>query len=225
MTRRGTPPICVVVAYALAMLAALGAPGTARAQQLFGPSQLAADGGVIWRAEPVTRSVVADSAHALLARARSVTDSIRAWRALAGDSALRVFALRRIAPALLAAGDSLGADSAWASVSAARSIWTYEALRGRADLALLRGDPEGAEDLLDRADREGWPDLDRVSWLVRRSELRAMLGDVTQAIEFAQQAIRRLRAVLRQSQGEPFGGSRDPKAIGQCRRADPPQHC
>ncbi len=176
---------------ALVVLATLGAAGVSRAQQLLGPAYLAADGGVVWRTEPVTVSVAADSARAMLMRARTIADSIRAWRALAADSGLRVFALRRLAPALLAAGDSLGADSAWAVVGGARSIWTYEALRGRADLALLHGDPERAEDLLNRVDREGWPDLDRVSWLVRRSELRATLGDVTQAIEFSQQAIRR----------------------------------
>ncbi len=178
-------------AVAIAVLAFACAPGPARAQQLLGPSQLAADGGVVWRAERIPVSAVVDSTRARLARARSIVDSVRAWRGLAADSGLRIFALRRLAPALLSSGDTLGADSAWAVVIASRSIWTYEALRGRADLAMLRGDPERAEDLLAGTNRDDWPDLDRVSWLVRRAELRAMLGDVSQAIEFSQQAIRR----------------------------------
>ena len=176
---------------AIVLLVLVCVPVSTAAQQLLGPSHLAADGGVVWRTERIPASAAVDSARSQLARARSVSDSIRAWRSLAADSGMRAFALRRLAPALLSSRDTLGADSAWAIVSSARSIWTYEALRGRVDLAMLRGDPERAEDLLSGADRDGWPDLDRVSWLVRRAELRAMLGDVSQAIEFSQQAIRR----------------------------------
>ena len=196
MVRRITSTGTVVGASALVILATLITPRAAHAQRLLGPAYLAPDGGVTWRAEPITISPAVDAARTMLASARSSADSIRAWRALAADSGLGTFARLRLAPALLAGGDTLGADSAWATVGAARSIWTYEALRGRADLALARGDPQRAEDLLDWVDRDGWPDLDRVSWLVRRSELRAMLGDLPQATEFARQAIRRYPSLV-----------------------------
>src|SRR5207244_531368 len=48
-----------------------------------------------------------------------------------------------------------------------------------------------ADSLLASADREGWSDLDRVSWLVRRAAQRALLGDTAAAVGFARQALLR----------------------------------
>ncbi len=167
-------------------------PVAPAAAGLFGPDRVGPDGAVVWTTTSIPVPPAVDSLRRALAVAGpGRADTLRAWGALLGDRELRGYGLERLAPLLLAAGDTLGADRAWAALAADRTPWTYEALRGRADLAMLRGDPARADSLLAATDRGAWSDLDRSSWLVRRAELRMRLGDGPQAIEFARQTVRR----------------------------------
>src|SRR5439155_12815468 len=98
----------------------------------------------------------------------SPRDSLAAWREAARDPVLGVYALRPIARLALALGDTAGADSAWARLAGLRSLWGWEAVRSRCDLALARRDTARADALLASADRAEWPDAERAEWMGRR---------------------------------------------------------
>ena len=117
-------------------------------------------------------------------------DSLALWRAAAAQPHLRDAALHRLAMLALAAGDTAGADSCWALVSAERSPWTWPALRGRVESMLARGAAAAADSWLERADRGGWTEAERAAWLALRVRTRAAAGDTAQAVEFARQALK-----------------------------------
>jgi len=190
-SRRNAWLALIVIAWLGAVL--VTAPARSPAADLLAPSHVTSDHAVAWKSAPVMLPGAVVSAREELAGlpARTRDDSVRAWRALLQDSVMHGYALKRLAPLLLAAGDTSGADRTWAELAGVRSIWTYEALRGRADLALLAGSPARADSLLAGAERDDWPDLERASWLVRRAELRAMLADTAAATGFARQVVLR----------------------------------
>ncbi len=126
---------------------------------------------------------------ARLRESRDRRDSLAAWTTALKDTLLRPYALRRVAALRLAGGDSTGADGAWASLARDRSLWQWEALRSRSDLAQARGATARADSLLAAAGRDDWPDEDRAAWLARRVELRLALGDSATAMTFAGQMI------------------------------------
>jgi len=197
----------------LALAAALAA-GPVSGAAPFGPARVDSGGAVVWAEAPgAAPAALLDFARALAGATRA--DSIRVWRALAGAPDIGPFALRQLAPLLLAEADTLAADSAWTSLARAPGVWTYEALRGRADLMLARGDTSAADSVLAVALREEWPDLERVSWLVRRAELRAARSDTAQALELARQAVRRFPAL------KPAGRALDDLELWLPARAEP----
>jgi soluble lytic murein transglycosylase-like protein len=114
-----------------------------------------------------------------------------AWAAAARDTILRPYALRRLARLHLALGDSTSADSAWRELAASRTIWTWEAIRDRCDLALARGDTARGNELLAAADRRDWPEAERAEWLALRVGLRLALRDTASALDLARQTVRR----------------------------------
>jgi len=117
-------------------------------------------------------------------------DSLALWQAAASQPHLREIAFHRLATLHLAVGDTARADSCWAQVGAGRTPWTWPALRGRAEIALVLGGAASADSLLESADRTGWTDAERAAWLALRVRSRAAAGDTAQAVEFARQALR-----------------------------------
>lgn len=104
---------------------------------------------------------------------------------------LHAYSIRTMAKARLAAGDSSSAEGDALGLGRLPGIWQWEALRLRADIALARSDTARADSLLAAASRDDWPEADRAAWLALRVRLRAALGDTTQALDLARQAIRR----------------------------------
>jgi soluble lytic murein transglycosylase len=177
---------------ALALAAWAAAATPAGAAPLAGPDlPAAADAAVRWVRPPSARpSDLADRLRA----ARDRTDSLAAWGTGLRDTLLRPFALRRAATLHAALGDTAGADGLWATLSALRSPWQWEAARSRADLAAARGAKARADSLLERAERRDWTDAERAEWLARRAELRLALADTAAAIAFSSQMIARFPA-------------------------------
>lgn len=176
-----------------AALLAFALASTPAHAALEGPIGIGRDGHVEW--STFARPLPDSTRHAfarLEAAARTSTpraESLAAFTSLRRDPLMRAWALKRLAPLELMRRDTTAADAAWAELAALPSIWTWEALRSRADLRA--GDPVAAEAVLEPAARDGWPDVERAAWLVRRAALRAQLGDTAQAIDFARQTLRR----------------------------------
>src|SRR5262245_19899437 len=97
-------------------------------QGLLGPERMEPGGRVLWATSgsPVSPGVQR-AARVLRSALVTQADSLALWRELESDRDVGSFALRQIAPLLLATGDTLGADQAWQRLAAARSPWTYEA--------------------------------------------------------------------------------------------------
>ena len=169
-------------------LALLLLSATARAQvPALGVPVLDSSGVVRWTPAPIPMPAWA---RGLVVPPATRTDSLVLWRAATEEPHLRAVALHRLALLQLAAGDTVQADSCWRLAAAARSPWTWPALRGRAEIALANARPGGADSLLEQADRAGWSDPERAAWLALRVRTRAAVGDTTQAIQFARQALK-----------------------------------
>jgi soluble lytic murein transglycosylase-like protein/tetratricopeptide (TPR) repeat protein len=146
-----------------------------------------ASGRAVW-----TRDAILLRPEVAAVRARLASgDSAGAWRAALAVPGLEPFAFRQAARAALASGDTARADSGWARLASLESPWAWEGLRERADLAAAGGRLARADSLLASADRDGWADADRASWLVRRARLAVALGDSGRALELGRQLVRR----------------------------------
>ncbi len=176
------------VGLALAAMVGVAAGGPARAASLgLGAPALDPSGAVRWAARPDSSPGWAGGL--TLARATRA-DSVLLLERMVAQPRLRMAAYHRLGALWLASGDTARADSCWAQAAGARSLWAWAAMRGRASLALARGDALGAEEILGSSEREGWPDADRAAWLALRVRLRVALADTTRAIQLARQALR-----------------------------------
>ena len=120
----------------------------------------------------------AEAAHARVVL-RDAADSLAGWRTLAAEpaSVLKPYALRRVASVMLAHGDTLGADGALAELATLGSVWSWEAVRTRCDVAIAGGEPARAESLLERASERGWSPLDLSALRMRQARLAQERGD------------------------------------------------
>ena len=178
-----TRALGVLLVLGAAPAAAAGGAPTLR----LGEPRLDPSGSVRWF---VRGDSLPDWARGLALPAATGADSAALWRAAASVPRLREVGLQRLGLLYLAWADTARADSCWARVGPGRSPWIWQALRGRAELALARGSPVAADSLLERAERAGWPDAERAAWLALRVRARAAAGDTGQAIEFARQALK-----------------------------------
>ncbi len=152
--------------------------------------------GVVWERElTVLTGHAVELVHLGTLEQATVRDSLAAWSVVAQDSLLQPFSLRRLARLYLALGDSASADSSWQELAAARTIWTWEALRSLCELALARGDTARADAILASADRRDWPDMESAEWLALRAGLRLALHDAPLALDLARQTIYRYPAL------------------------------
>jgi soluble lytic murein transglycosylase-like protein len=97
---------------------------------------------------------------------------VEAWWVAARDSGLAGTAvLCPLADTLAARGDTTRSDALLALPRLARSLWAWDALRRRAAFALARRDLVRAGDLLDAADRKGWPGSEEAAWRAMRAPI------------------------------------------------------
>jgi len=120
-----------------------------------------------------------------------VLDSLALWRLRAADSLYREPALLRWAAILRADGDGRGADSVLASPDLARSIWGWEALRGRVAVALERGDTLAADTLLANAATRDWPEGDLAARGSEAARMALARGDTARASARSFEVLRR----------------------------------
>lgn len=117
-------------------------------------------------------------------------DTLGAWAARAAAPDLPAVTLREYARACASRGLLARADSLLASPRLSASVWAWDALRLRADLALGAADTVRAESLLAAARVAAWNDGERAAWTLRRARLAAARGDAEGAAAQARLVLR-----------------------------------
>ncbi len=100
------------------------------------------------------------------------------------------YSLARAASLRWAAGDTLGADSAWTALASEDSPWRWEALKARAELALARGAPALGDSLLMAAGTRGLSPAEQAERNLERARLSAAAADTAVAVALCRQVMR-----------------------------------
>ncbi len=150
----------------------------AMAAALLAATATAAEAGTP-RLEP-TRGGVRWFGAELSGHAEPVPAPVPEWWVAARDSGLAGTAvLCPLADTLAARGDTARADQLLALPRLARSLWAWDAVRRRAAYALARHDVVRAGDLLEAADRKGWPASEEAAWRAMQAPILVAVRDTT----------------------------------------------